>query len=198
MLSKDLLEELYNEHKLSMAEIAERLGCSQNKVAYWMVKHGLQRRDVSEAIYQWHHPDGNPFDIHLPETDDERELFYLAVGLYVGEGKKRGHDVSLANTDAQVIRVFLRFLREICRVEESQLWGWINMFDDRNLEKAQRYWEDVTGLPRSQFYEPTVRPARGGSYLNISEFGTVTVGINNTVLRDIVLGWCRNHLNKFD
>ncbi|MBI5347761.1 MAG: winged helix-turn-helix domain-containing protein, partial [Chloroflexi bacterium] len=34
-LSKELLEELYNEQRLSMAEIAERLDCSPNKVAYW-------------------------------------------------------------------------------------------------------------------------------------------------------------------
>ncbi len=30
-LSKEALEELYNAQKLSMAEIGERLGCSQNK-----------------------------------------------------------------------------------------------------------------------------------------------------------------------
>jgi uncharacterized protein YjcR len=47
-LSRNILEELCNEQKLSMAEIAERLKCSPNKVAYWMVKYGIQRRNISQ------------------------------------------------------------------------------------------------------------------------------------------------------
>ena len=46
-LGKNLLDALYNEEQLSMAEIAGRLGCSQNKVAYWMGKYGIARRDIS-------------------------------------------------------------------------------------------------------------------------------------------------------
>jgi transcriptional regulator with XRE-family HTH domain len=196
-LSKELLEELYNQQKLSMAEIAERLGCSQNKVAYWMVKHEIPRRDISEAIYRWHNPDGDPFEVQALSSEDERALFYLAVALYIGEGKKRGHDVSLSNTDPRVIRIFLRFLRKICGVDESKVWAWINIFDDAGLEEAQRYWEESTGLLSSQFYKPVVRPQKGGSYSNLSEHGTLTVGVSNTNLRDIVLNWCEEYLNKY-
>ncbi len=96
-LSKELLEKLYNEHRLSMAEIAGRLGCSQNKVAYWMVKYGIPRREINEAIYQWINPDGDPFSIKPLETEEERELLHLALGLYIGEGKKKSDaDISIA------------------------------------------------------------------------------------------------------
>ncbi len=197
-LSKELLEELYNQQKLSMAEIAERLGCSQNKVAYWMEKHGIPRRDISEAIYQWINPNGDPFDVRLPVSENEHDLFRLAIGLYIGEGKKRGHkDVAIANTDPRVIRVFLKFLREICRVNEDKIWAWINIFDDVDLEMAQLYWEQVTRLLRSQFYRPTVRPRRGGTYLNVSEYGTLTVGVSNKKLLEMVLNWCDEYLSKY-
>src|SRR6185503_6697997 len=130
-LGKDLLEELYHQHRLSMAEIAGRLGCSQNKVAYWMEKHGIARRDIGEAIYQWHNPDGDPFEIREPETEDERRLFDLGLGLYIGEGtKKNPCGVLLANSDPQVIRAFLRFLCEICGVEVNAVFAQINIFDD--------------------------------------------------------------------
>jgi len=196
-LSKELLEELYNQQRLSMAEIAERLDCSQNKVAYWMVKYGIPRRDVSEAIYHWQNPEGDPFEIQESLSDEEQELFYLAIALYIGEGKKRDREqVSLSNTEPRVIRVFLKFLREICRVDENRIWAWINIFDDSSLKRAQEYWEEVTQLPRSQFYKPVVRARRGGTYLNVSEYGTLTVGVSNTRLREIVLQWCEDYLNK--
>lgn len=196
-LSKELLEELYNAQHLSMTEIAERLDCSPNKVAYWMIKHDIPRRDVSEAIYLWQNPTGDPFEIQESLSGDEQELFYLAIALYIGEGKKRDREqVSLSNTEPRVIKVFLRFLREICHVDEKKIWAWINIFDDSNLRRAQEYWEDVTGLTSSQFYKPVVRARRGGTYLNVSEYGTLTVGVNNTRLREIVLQWCEEYLNK--
>lgn len=197
ILSKEMLEALYNEHRLSMAEIAGRLGCSPNKVAYWMAKYGIERRDISEAIYQWRNPDGDPFEIKELETQDERDLFRLAIGLYIGEGKKKdAQQVSLANTEPRVIKVFLRFLREICNVNEEELWAWINIFDDCALERAQEFWEEVTSLPRSQFYKPMVRRRRGGTYTQLSLYGTLTAGVNNTRLHKIVLHWCEEYLNK--
>jgi hypothetical protein len=198
MLSKELLEELYNGHRLSMAEIAKRLDCSQNKVAYWMEKYGIPRRDISEAIYQWHNPDGDPFEIREPVTENERRLFDLGVGLYIGEGtKKNPYGVLLANSDPQVIRAFVRFLYEICGVKAETVSAQINIFDDVDLESAQAYWEEVTGLPRSQFYKPTVRSSRGGTYENKSEYGTVTVSVHNTKLREIILDWCQEYLDKY-
>jgi len=197
-LSKELLEELYNGQRLSMAEIAEQLGCSPNKVVYWMSKHGIPRRDVSEAIYQWHNPGGDPFDIRLPETEEERDLFRLALGLYLGEGKKLDQsEVAIANTDPRIIRAFMRFLREICRVDEVRIWAWINIFDDANLGEAQAYWEEVTGLASTQFYRPTVRPRRGGDYANLSKYGTLSVGVSNTKLHWLVMQWCEQYLEKY-
>jgi len=197
-LSKDLLVELYYEQGLSMAEIAEQLGCSVNKVVYWMNKHGIERRSLSEAIYRWHNRDDDPFDIHEPESDEERALFQLGVGLYIGEGAKRGrYQVSLSNTDPRVIRLFLRFLREICGVSERRIFAWINIFDDVDLEEAQTYWEEVTWLPRPQFYRSFVRPRRGGTYRNISRYGTIKVGVSNTELYDIVQEWCEEYLEEY-
>jgi transposase-like protein len=69
LLSKELLKDLYHEQKLSMAQIARQLGCSTNKVAYWMTKYGLARRDIREAIYQWHNPDGDPFHVKTIKTE---------------------------------------------------------------------------------------------------------------------------------
>lgn len=104
-----------------MAEIAEALNCSVNKVVYWMNRHAIPRRHRDEASYVKHNPEGDPFKIKNLETDEERALFHLGVGLYIGEGTKSRHRVSISNTDPQVIRAFLRFLRQICQVEEKKI-----------------------------------------------------------------------------
>src|SRR6266487_4291168 len=121
-LSKEVLDLLYYERGLSMTQIAEQLTCSVNKVVYWMDKYGLKRRCTSGAIYLRRNPTGDPFDIQTPKSDEELALFQLALGLYIGEGKKRDREqVALSNSDPRVIRVFLRFLRELCRVDEKRI-----------------------------------------------------------------------------
>ena len=199
-ISKEQLEQLYCDKQFSMAEIAQALDCSINKVVYWMERYQIPRRHREEANYIKHNPDGDPFKIKSLETDDDRELFQLAIGLYIGEGTKgtKGNQrVRLANTNPQVIRAFLRFLRETCGVEEEKIFAWINIFDDVNLEEAQIYWEQVTGLPRSQFHKPMVRSSHGGNYKNKSKYGTLTVGINNSKLMGQISNWCKSTLQKF-
>ncbi len=198
-LSKEVLEDLYNRERLSMAQIAQRLGCSQSNVVYWMRRYDMPRRDRSEAVYSWHNADGDLFAIEALETDAARELFSVAIGLYIGEGKKKTRgEVAIANTNPQVIQVFMRFLREICGVKQPSFVAGINVYDDVDLEEAQCYWEEVTGSPRSQFHKPTVRASRGGTHIAKSRYGTVTVGVYSTKLQGIILDWCSDFLNRYD
>ncbi len=196
-IRKEQLEQLYLREHLSMAEIAEALNCSVNKVVYWMNRHAIPRRHRDEASYVKHNPEGDPFKIKNLETDDERALFHLGVGLYIGEGTKSRHRVSISNADPQVIRAFLRFLRQICQVEEKKIFAWLNIFDDVNLEEAQAYWEQVTGLPRTQFYKPIVRSGKKGSYQTKSRYGTLTVGVSNTKLANQIREWYKTILEAF-
>jgi hypothetical protein len=120
------------------------------------------------------------------------------VALYIGEGtKKNKTSIRLANSDPQVIRAFLRFLRETCGVQEKKIFAWLNIFDDASVEEALSFWQGVTGLSRSQFAKPIVRPSRGGNYLNKSRHGTLTVVVSNSKLSAKINEWCRNILQKF-
>src|SRR5581483_21483 len=196
-IPRETLEELYVREKRSMTDIATRLGCSVNKVVYWMNKYELVRRHPAEANYVKRNPKGDPFHIKQPETEDERELFSLVMGLYLGEGTKSKRDVRLGNSDPQIIRTFLRFLREICRVEEKRIFAWLNIFDDTNVEEALDFWIHVTGLPKSQFYKTTIRKSKGGTYNHKSKYGTLTVGISNVKLSSTVTEWYKNAIEKF-
>lgn len=182
----------YLEKKRSMQEIADELGVKSHTVQYWMKKHKIQRRGQSEATYVKRNPKGDPFKIKAKLTEKEKTLFYLAIGLYLGEGKKKGDGCKLVlgNTDPLIIRIFLKFLREICGVEERKIKLELNIYDDVDLKVALEYWSLVAKLPLTHFFKPIVRKARKGNYKCWSRYGTLSVSVSNKKLCQTVLGWC--------
>lgn len=198
MIPQDDLARLYYDERLSMREIAERFRCSVHKVVYWMERYGFERRGWSEATYVKRNRDGDPFVIRMPETVEEKELFALAIGLYMGEGTKKDlHRVALANTNPAILKIFLVFLENFCGVSRSQVNAWVNIFDDCNVEEATRWWATELGLSLEQFYTTAVRKSRGGSYTKKSECGTLTVMFGNGKLKKVVDDWCSEYYKKF-
>lgn len=209
--NKKFLEQEYRQKKKSMQEIAHGLGVSLHAVTYWMLKHGIKRRSMSEATYTKRNPQGDPFKIKKNLSEKEKQLFFVVMGLYLGEGKKYKNCASLAlgNTDPLIIRTFLKFLRGICGVEEKKIRAELNIYDDVNIESAMEYWTSVTGLLVSQFSKAVVRKARKkGTYKHWSRYGTLTILVSNKKLYEKVMGCCYqylcdfsgviNHLNFFD
>lgn len=138
-MDRDESQQLYYDEKLSMRQIAERLGCSPHKVDYWMRKFGFDRRPRNEAPYVHRHPEGDPFEIAPPATRDEWLLFGMALGLYMGEGTKPGTSVRLANTDPHLLLLFLRFLERFCGVERARVHAALNIYDDRDVGLATQW-----------------------------------------------------------
>ena len=197
--NKKYLRQEYIEKKKSMREIADGLGVSLHAIVYWMEKHRIKTRHWSEATYVKRNPEGDPFQIKKNLSEDEKVLFFLAIGLFLGEGHKNGNPtrVALGNTDPLIIRVFLKFLRDICGVEQNKIRCEINIYDDVDLNVALEYWSRVVELPLSHFSKPIVRQARKGNYKRFSQYGTLTVGVNNARLVSIILGWCENYASMF-
>lgn len=198
--NKDFLTREYLEKRRSMQEIADDLAVNLKTVQYWMEKHQVKRRSQSEATYVKRNPNGDPFKIKENLTDREKTLFHLALGLYLGEGRKHVgvQQVSLGNSDPFIIRVFLKFLREICGVNEKKIRLELNIYDDVSLKTAFEYWSFVTELPHTNFSKPVVRKARqGGSYKRWSRYGTLSVAFCNTKLLKIILAWCEKYVCAF-
>ena len=89
MIDIDLLKELYLRQKLSSRMIAKKIGCSTSKVNYWLARHAIPKRDISEAVYVLNNPEGDPFEYKKPKTLQSAFLEGLGVGLYWGEGNKK-------------------------------------------------------------------------------------------------------------
>jgi len=189
MIDEVLLRDFYENKHLSMKEIADKLGCSVNKIVYHMNKLHIERRSISDAIYQKHNPNGDPFRLRAPETTAEFELYGLGIGLFWGEGNKANkYSVRLGNTDPELLKTFIRFLTDLCGVASEDLRFGLQIFSDIDKERALSFWVHALDVKASQFYKITVTISGSiGTYRKKSEYGVVTVFYNNKKLRDILV-----------
>jgi len=186
--AKEFLERAYVVQKQSVSVIAKRLGCSEHKVNYWIAKFRIPKRSISESVYLYYNPRGDPFDIVTPRTIEEATLFGLGIGLYWGEGNKSNKTaVRLGNTDPELIKKFIEFLVKICRVSKKKMRFGLQIFSDMSPSKALKFWQKELGVQKSQFQKVIVTPARSlGTYRHKTRHGVLTVHYNNRKLRDVV------------
>jgi len=80
-----------------------------------------------------------------------RDLWFLGLGLYIGEGSKLFEEVRIINSDPQVIRLAMRWLREVCHVPNRNFCVSIHLYPDTSSSSALSYWSKITGVPKGQF-----------------------------------------------
>lgn len=189
-MDKKLLELWYLRDKKSVHTIARELNCSDGKINYWLEKHSIKKRSISEAVYTMHNPNGDPFSPKVLRTSEDSFLFGLGLGLYWGEGTKMNPtSVRLGNTDPYLIRAFLIFLRKIYCIDDSKLRFAIQIFTDMDQKKEEKFWREFLNVDTNQFYK-TINTRSGsiGTYRKKSEHGVLTVYFGNKKLRDILIG----------
>lgn len=194
MIAKQKLEKLYKSG-LSAKGIAEKLGYSESGIRYLLEKYKIPRRSISEAIYLIKNPNGDPFCIKSILNRKEKGLFYISIGLYLGEGDKASkHNLKLGNSDFRILKIFLRFLREICQVREYKIKAELNIFDDVDIKAAINYWIKNLGIKRKQLRTVIIRKARNnGTYKNKSRYGTLSIFVSNYKLKKIIMDWCQEY-----
>ena len=188
-ISKEVLNDFYVNKKLSSFQISSKLNCSVNKINYWISKYEIKKRTISDAIYQLRNPFGDPFFVSNPLTLKEGILFGLGLGIYWGEGLKRGGGgVRLTNTDSKMVLKFIDFLATFCGVDRKKLRFSLQIFHDINSEEALDYWSKKLRVSKKQFYKTIISKVRGkGTYKYKSEHGVIIVYFNNIKLKKIIL-----------
>ena len=101
--------------------------------------------------------------------------FMFGLALYIGEGSKsKENALCIANCDPRVIQKGLEFFLRI-GIPYSSLRCGINLHPGLCQETAKQYWQEVTGLPREQFYRNSeaVSRASSGKKGNLKSMGPV-------------------------
>ncbi|HVZ11093.1 MAG TPA: hypothetical protein VG941_01590 [Candidatus Paceibacterota bacterium] len=83
----------------------------------------------------------------------------VLAALYLGEGSKTSRGaLRLGNSDPGVVRLFLGLLKRCYTIEEPRFRCTVLCRADQNIKKLERFWANVTGISRRQFYKTRVDP----------------------------------------
>jgi hypothetical protein len=194
IISYSNLRCLYIRGKKSVSEIARISRCSENKINYWLNKYQIPKRTISEAIYIKHNPKGDPFRFRLPKNAKEAELFGLGIGLYWGEGNKANKNtVRLGNSDANILKVFIKFLVSFFEINKKDLKFHLHIFTDMDIEEVKRYWIRELGIKEKQIYKPLIsKSGLIGTYRKKSKYGVMTLYYGNTKVRNKIVHLIEN------
>lgn len=197
------IQEICNLYKTgySMMLISEKMNISHNTVKYYLDKNGIPRRNLTEAGYLAHlHRFGRmSFRVKENLNSEEEKLKITGIMLYWAEGYKRNNDSSVAfsNSDPEMIKTFLRFLREICGIQEKRLRALLFLFKDQDEVYLKRRWSKILSLPIDQFNLSFIRKSRSdiGNYKRKSEFGTLLLRYNDKRLLNQILLWINEYIS---
>lgn len=136
----------------------------------------------------------------IPNLSDH-ELRIIGATLYWAEGYKRllvrdgkecmSHVISFVNSDAQMIRIFILFLKRILSIPEDKIRLSMRLYKHINERKAREYWTKEAGLPSPQFFKTTYLisgASKGTRPFNRLPWGTLQVQVADTAKFHHLLG----------
>lgn len=122
-----------------------------------------------------------------------KELKLVGIALYWAEGYKgracRG--VEFTNADPAMIRLMMRWFREICSVRETQFRIRLQLHKTKDIAKIQDYWAEITQVPLVQFTKPYIKtsPTSKKKVGNLIPCGTCNIRISDIRLITKIKGW---------
>lgn len=195
---REKARELRVERRLSIVEIAERLGLPKTTIFYWVRDIPLQRprrespsagagamqrkcRLLREAAYR---EGRESFDV-LSAADPTFRDF---VCMYIGEGYKRNRNrVAIGNSDPRVLVLATRWLRVL---SGKDLRFSIQFHEDQDLRRLSEFWASTLGIePREIRMQRKSNSGQLGGRHWRSRYGVLTVTTCDTLLRARLQAW---------
>lgn len=199
---------------LSMKEIAEKIKVSKGSVSLWCSDIQLNERQIQKLHNKMVRGSyiGRMIGVKMQKDRKikkieecllkakkdipslkERELFIAGLGLYWGEGAKKG-SVRFYNSDYSAILFMMRWFREILNIEEDRFLMYlsINQIHKKRLGTVIKYWTKITRVSAYQFRKPSLIKTKNKKiYTNFNEhYGTLCIRIAKSGdLLYQILGW---------
>lgn len=198
-LSRSLIKNLYYKQGLSTVKIAKRLNVSTWVVLGFMRKENIKRRTFIEANKINFERKPLTYLTKKNLSKKEEELKMAGVFLYWAEGAKlngKNCGVDFANSNPEMIRIFVRFLREICGVNEKKLRVYLYCYSNQNIESLLNYWYKLTNIPKSQFSKPYIKRDFLPEKIGKMKYGLVHIRYADKKLLFQIDNWIKEYYKK--
>ena len=157
--------------------IAYKLAVSSSTISYWCKDIELTVEQIQELTRRSHDPFYGKRKDYLNRIKQERflkienlrqqgikevgtltqrDLFIAGIALYWAEGFKKDRRLGFANSDPAMIKLFLRWLIQYCRVpkKDIRVRVGLNISHKERIKKVEQYWSKITGISLKQFQTP--------------------------------------------
>ena len=183
---------MYWNKEQSMKEAATKLGVSFWTLYNFMNKNNILRRKPAEVNYlsTKYKP---KFKIKDNIVLEEEKLKIAGSMLYWAEGTLKRQTVDFANSNPDMIRIFLRFLREICGVDELRLRIYLYGYSYQDVIELKNYWQRVTNIPLEQFTKPYIREGSLNTSNRKLPYGLAHVRYNDKKLLEQIRCWIKEY-----
>ncbi len=126
---------------LSMQEVADKLGAS-----IWAINNAMRRHNIPRRTnFQTNkiHFLKSPLSYRKKEglKSSEKSLHLAGLMLYWAEGAKTfaGGKVDFANSDKEMVKIFLSCLRQIYQVNEKRIRASLYCYSNQNVQSLTEY-----------------------------------------------------------
>lgn len=196
---------LRRELGLPMKEIARRLGVSVSSVSLWTrdiqiaSEHAERNRLVAQDLRstQWvakNRARRATFQAEGRACARKGDLLHQAgCMLYWSEGAKDRNVVCFANSDLNMVVVFVSFLRECFDVEPTAISLRLNVYlgNGLTLPEIEDYWLSPLQLPRDCLRKHTINhfpTSSSGTKRNKLPYGVCTIRVDQTRIVQHIYG----------
>ncbi len=154
-----IIKEMYYVKKMSMNAIALHLDVGIDAVTYFMRKYDMKRRTVALSNNFVFQNKALSFKEKIKLSKKQENLKLVGLMLYWAEGYKtiKSKGIDFANSDKDMILIFVKFLREIYQIDEKRLRVLLYCYSDQKISECLDFWSKLTGIPKSQFSKPYIR-----------------------------------------
>ena len=196
----------------SLRAISKHTGCSKASISNWIRDipltdeqiAGLKSNQDKGRAAAAKHPNGPKMKWARIRKDisdfAEREiplrystfvLKMVGIALYWGEGSKAGNNtVGFSNSDPTMIRLMMRFFKDVCDVKDSKFRGGVQIHPHLDIKKAEIFWSQISGIPLKQFHKTNIAVSRASKHKRDTlPLGTFKIVVSDVRLQSTIKGW---------
>ena len=183
--------------KAAQARIGRKIkeGLKKGLIAYNKVYIPIRSREAAKTRERYKEKASREI-----KRFSNKDLKLIGSSLYWAEGaNKNRNSLRFSNSDSLMIKIMMKFFREICNIPDEKIRARIHFYPGMNQKSTINYWREITALPQVNFLKTQVqvsRASKGKRRKNTLPYGTLHLSINNTELTCRVKGWIQGIKEK--
>lgn len=164
---------------MSYSQIRSVVSVSKSTLSLWLKDYPLTAKQTNLlnnlrkeklAVYKEYWRNKREADLemicaenrHIVGKLSKRDILMVGIGLYWGEGRKGGRQISISNTDPGMIRFYLKWLSVCFGVDKNnkRLRFLLHIYSDMNYKEERAFWTQKLGINESQFTKPYIKKSK--------------------------------------